>query len=499
MSPSVLWRLREVLGGAGDDALRVARAGLPHLHRRLLELGAATPEEAALLFRQASVLTLPDLDAALEDGRAGRALPPDAVTRLTQGAQALAQEVSALNLGRAWDVLAGLQQTLSAAAPQIVDLVPSGATRRFEPLVHSLVLVGSASDPAGAIDAVCTALGVEDVLARTGRRALLLVQGHEIDIRVAALDEYGTVLFATTGSPSHVRAVSERRGRRALSSREEDVYRQAGIAWIPPELRHDTGEIEAAAKGALPRLLERSDIRGDLHLHTTYSDGQDTLETMVAACVALGYEYIAITDHSETAGASRTLARRQVAQQRDEVLRMRECYPQIAILHGIEVDILHDGRLDFDDETLDGFDIVLASLHDAARHDGAALTRRCLQAIRHPLVNVITHPANQLVGRRAGYALDFEAVYRAAVETGTALEVDGAPSHLDLDGEHARAAVAAGVTLTVDSDCHRARALDRQMRFGVGTARRGWVEPRHVLNTRPLADVQAFVAAKRGR
>ena len=156
-----------------------------------------------------------------------------------------------------------------------------------------------------------------------------------------------------------------------------------------------------------------------------------------------------------------------------------------------------DGRLDFDDKVLEPLDIVLASLHDRAGHDGARLTRRCLTAIRHPLVNVITHPANRLVGRSPGYDLDFEAIYAAAAESGTALEIDGAPSHLDMDGERARAAIGAGVTVTIDSDCHKATLLDRQMRLGVGTARRGWVEARHVLNTRPLADVRAFVAAKR--
>jgi DNA polymerase (family 10) len=262
-------------------------------------------------------------------------------------------------------------------------------------------------------------------------------------------------------------------------------------------MRNDMGEIAAAAAGPLPELVSRADIRGDLHMHSTYSDGQDTLATMVAACVAIGYEYVAITDHSERAAAARTLSLDALARQRDEILRLRAEYPQITILHGIEVDILADGRLDFADDILEQLDIVLASLHDAARQDGPALTRRCVEAIKHPLVNVITHPANQLVGRRAGYALDFPAVYAAAAETGTALEIDGAPSHLDLDGEHARAAVAAGVTVTIDSDCHRARALDRQMRLGVGTARRGWVEPRHVLNCRPLTEVLSFIAAKR--
>ena len=206
---------------------------------------------------------------------------------------------------------------------------------------------------------------------------------------------------------------------------------------------------------------------------------------------------MAITDHSSGAAASRTLARHDIAHQREEIEELRDRFPGMTILHGIEVDILPDGRLDFEDAILEQFDIVLASLHDHARQDADRLTRRSLAAIRHPLVNVLCHPANQLVGHFDGYALDFDALYAAAVETGTALEIDGAPSHLDLDGTHARAAAAAGVTLSIDSDCHRVEALGRQMRFGVGTARRGWVEPRHVLNTRPLSELREFIAAKR--
>ena len=199
-------------------------------------------------------------------------------------------------------------------------------------------------------------------------------------------------------------------------------------------------------------------------------------------------------------GAGYWLVARALYASEDEVLRTKSAAVQT------ETDV-EDGPLTFDPAdappatiaVLEGLDIVLASLHDAAGQDGPRLTRRCIQAIRHPLVNVITHPANQLVGRRPGYALDFDAVFAAAAETGTALEVDGAPSHLDLDGEQARRAVAAGVMLTIDSDCHRARSLQRQMALGIGTARRGWVEPRHVLNTRPLAEVLAFLAAGRRR
>jgi DNA polymerase (family 10) len=218
---------------------------------------------------------------------------------------------------------------------------------------------------------------------------------------------------------------------------------------------------------------------------------------MVQVSAALGYEYIAITDHSERAAAPKTVTIDGLARQRDEIERLRDRFPTLTILHGIEVDIMPDGSLDFADDVLETLDIVLASLHDRHGDDPARLTRRCLSAIAHPLVNIISHPANRLVGRDEGYELDFPAIYAAAAATGTALEIDGAPTHLDLDGGHARMAVAAGVTVAIDSDCHRARLLDRQMRFGVGTARRGWVAPRQVLNTRGIDEVRAFIAAKR--
>jgi DNA polymerase (family 10) len=220
---------------------------------------------------------------------------------------------------------------------------------------------------------------------------------------------------------------------------------------------------------------------------------------MVEQSVALGYDYIALTDHSISSGAAGGLTPPLLRRQRREIDALRNRFPEIAILHGAEVDILPDGRLDFEDEVLAELDIVLASLHDAAGHDGGRLTERYLTAIRHPLVTIVTHPTNREIGRRCGYALDFPALFAAAAETGTALEVDGAPVHLDMDGVLVRQAVAAGVTVTIDSDAHGASRLDPHMQFGIGTARRGWVEARHVLNTRPLADVRAFVDRKRRR
>jgi DNA polymerase (family X) len=486
-------KLRTILLDGADVAIGAARSNLPWLHRRLLEFATVDSSGAAALARDA-ILTLTDLENALHDARLSTG--GDSEQRLRIAARSLALERPQASAGRALELLDSLTLLIGAAAPELEGLTHAGDVRRVEPIADSLVIVGASTDPPGTLD-VIEALPALRVLHRTARRALVTYQQMEVDLRIVAPDEFGTALHVATGSRQHLAAMRSRQGSPRLYGGEADVYADAGLSWIPPELRHDTGEIEAAAAGLLPTLVGREDIRGDLHMHTTYSDGRDSLAEMVQMAATLGYEYIAITDHSERAGAPKTVNRAALVRQRDEIDSLRDRFPGLTILHGIEVDIMADGSLDFTDDVLETLDIVLASLHDSRGHDPARLTRRCLAAIEHPLVNVITHPANRLVGRDPGYDLDFEEIFAAAAATGTALEIDGAPSHLDLDGERARAAVAAGVTVTIDSDCHRARLLDRQMRLGVGTARRGWVEARHVLNTRPIDQVRAFVAAKR--
>jgi DNA polymerase (family X) len=462
----------------------------PYLVRRLGELRLVDAAQQDALVRD-GIVTLPDLQLAMAEDRPWTAAPA-----LQRAMSLLADELRTVSLGRAWDVLDPLLGAVTAACPDVHTLEPAGGVRRAEPIVSGLSVVGCAAAPPRVIEAISALPIVTAVVYRTTRRIVLLFQGHEIDVRIATPDEHGTLLFAATGPAAHVAAVQKRRGVR-LSASETEVYTHAGLGYVPPQLRHAPDAIDAAAARRVPRLVQWEDIRGDLHMHTTYSDGRDSLKRMVMAAHALGYEYFAITDHSEHSAASKTVTPSDLARQRDEIDELRDAADGTTILHGLEVDILPDGSLDCPDAVLQRLDIVLASLHDSAGHSRARLTERCLAAIRHPLVSVITHPGNQLIGHRPAYDMDYDAIYAAAADTGTALEIDGAPSHLDLDGDRARAAAAAGVTLVIDSDCHRARSLDRQMRLGVGTARRGWVEPRHVLNTRPIGDVLAFLAQKR--
>lgn len=462
----------------------------PFLLRRLKELCLVDEAQEDALVRD-GIVTLPDLELAIAEGR-----PSAAVETLARAAALLPVEIRTVSLGRAWDVVEPLISAIASACPDVHGIEASGPMRRGEPLVGSLILVGRAAVPARAIEAIVSLPVLSDILYRASRRLLVVFAGLEVDIRIATPDEYGTLLFATTGPAAHVADVQKRRGVR-LSSSETEVYTHAGLAFLPPQVRHAEDAMQAALARHVPRLVQREDIRGDLHMHTTYSDGRDPLRRMVMVAHGLGYEYIAITDHSEHSAASRSITADALVRQRDEIDDLREAAPGLTILHGLEVDILPNGKLDCPDELLARLDVVLASLHDSAGHSRKKLTERCLGAIRHPLVSAITHPGNQLVGHRPAYDMDYDAIYAAAAETGTALEIDGAPSHLDLDGDRARAAVAAGVTIVIDSDCHRSRALDRQMRMGVDTARRGWVEPRHVLNTRPLGEVLAFLAQKR--
>jgi DNA polymerase (family 10) len=422
-----------------------------------------------------------------------------------------------LPLGRA-HVLASTAIREARRAGLAVDtMIAVGDLRRYEPAVASIELLGIA--PTSEHHAVLSAFTrlplVRGSRVVSDRSVIIGTERNQVTLHLTAPDQAGAALVWHTGSLRHVVALQQRadarglhlqdarlidrEGRHVPCPSEDDLYDRLDLPFIAPELRAGEDEIGAAERNALPALVLERHVRGDLHMHSTWSDGRDGVETMALAARQLGYEYIAITDHSERAWSSHKLSVEEIPRQRQEIESLRRKISGIEILHGVEVDIMVDGSLDFEDTLLEGFDIVLASLHDDCNQAGPQLTDRYLKAIHHPLVNVITHPANRSPAHSAGFDVDFEALFAAAAATGTAMEIDGAPGHLDMDGALARKAVAAGVTVTIDSDCHRAEWLARQMRFGVGTARRGWIEPRHVLNAGSVDDVRAFVARKRSR
>lgn len=493
-----------------------ALADLPADLRWLFESGAVTIEQLAALYAELGSLSAADLADAVQ--REAVATVPGLNAAVEHAVAAalggLRHAIPRIPLGRAVRLVESLASTL-LTFPGIDAVTPVGSLRRGQDTVGDIEMIAPTRDPAAAIDHVARLPQVMRVLHRSERRLYVHMERAQVGLRFPRQEEAGSLLLHLTGSAAHVAALGRlarergatlsREGLRLtadgplISASEEAIYAALGLPFIPPEIRERGDEIEAAAHGPLPALVSASDIRGDLHMHTSYSDGRDSVAVMVEAGRALGYEYMAITDHSPHSASSRNLTLDSVKRQADDIAAAREAHPDIAILHGCEVDILADGRLDFPDRVLERFDIVLASLHEHAGHSSDRLLRRYLAAVRHPLVALITHPTNRLIPFRPGYDLDYDRLLEAAAATGTLIEIDGSPAHLDMDGALARRAVAAGVSIAVSSDCHRGEHLAFQMHLGVTTARRGWVEPRHVVNTWPLADVRATLSRKRAK
>jgi len=505
-APSIVRDALAAIRAVGDKrALTNALKEVPADIRLLIERKVIDVATAARL-ASAGIVTLADLEAAIEQHP--DAAPLDAAAR--QAVHDLRKSRTPIPLGRAWDILDDVLPVIREAGPEIDRVEVVGSTRRFATYSADLEILVSSSDPELTV-ARLTA-GTPDIIRHaTPGRAVLAIERSEIGVHVVRPDVFAAALFHLTGSRTHVAAIRARAASRGLSldwgasdgskhpafAQEADLYAALDLPYIAPELREGEGEIDAAAAGRLPALLTVGDMRGDLHMHTDWSDGRHPIDVMVDAAKALGYEYVAVTDHSKSSAIARGLDADRLSQQRDAIAAARERHPQITILHGAEVDILRDGSLDFPDAVLETLDVVLASLHDPGSDSGKRLTDRYISAMRHPLVQIVTHPTNRLVPGRPGYALDEPRFFEAAVDTGTIVEIDGAPGHLDMDGAMARRAIAAGVDVSVDGDCHRAERLGHQMAFGVAMARRGWVTASHVVNTRPLAALKATLARKR--
>jgi DNA polymerase (family 10) len=332
-----------------------------------------------------------------------------------------------------------------------------------------------------------------------------------VDVRVVPPESFGAAAQYFTGSKAHnIRLRDLAIGKklklneygvfkgdeRVAGKTEDEVYAALGLPWIPPELREDRGEVEAALEGKLPALIEEGDIRGDLQMHSTHSDGAASIEEMARACIALGYEYMAITDHSQSLKIANGLTPARLREQRKEIGRLNEKLAPFRILAGNEVDILSDGTLDLPDKALAALDFAIASIHMGMQQDAERTTARLVKAMQSPYVSAIAHPTGRVIGQRDAYALNFDEVLRVAKETGTALEINAYVDRLDLNDVHARAARDAGVKLLIDTDAHSPAHLP-MMRFGVATARRGWVAKEDVLNTLPLDDLLAALSTKR--
>jgi DNA polymerase (family 10) len=386
----------------------------------------------------------------------------------------------------------------------------AGSVRRMADTAKDIDIIATASDPQALISTLSSLPLVESVEASGEAGARVSTHsGMKVDLRVVAPDQFGNVLQHFTGSKAHNVQLREAAVRRGLHvseygiqddatgetlrcATEQEVYERLGYAWIPPELREGRGELEAAANGSLPRLIELDDLRGDLHCHTTLSDGRQTLEQMVEAAIERGWEYLAVTDHSASHGFGNHVTPQMLEARIDEIAALNERLGgAFRVLAGTESNIHTDGSLDYPDELLERLDWVIGSIHTSFAIDEAAMTDRMIAAIEHPLLDAIGHPTGRKIETRPPYAIDMTRVIEAAARTGTMIEINSAPDRRDMNEIHARAAAEAGVKILIDSDAHSAKNFEL-LRYGIATARRAWITPEQVANTRALDEFLAL-------
>ena len=517
--------LREIPGIGKDLAARIreiAETGDAEYHRELvaefppsvldlLHLQGVGPKTVATLYRDLGIRTLDDLRQAAADGRirALRGMGAKKESLILKALEERQHYAGRRRLNDAQDTADAIITFLRERAPDAI-VEPVGSLRRGCDTCGDLDILVSGAGSSLMDDFVAYPL-VERVLGHGDTKSsILLAGGFQVDLRLVEPHSRGAAMQYFTGSKTHNIALRDRaidRGfklneyglfriddeTRVAGATEEEVYAALGLAWIPPELRESRGEIDAAAADHLPRLIDRTDLRGDLHMHTTETDGKDDVATMVAAARAAGLDYIAITDHSQSLSMANGLDERRAIDHAERIRALDGQIGGVRLLAGIECDIKPDGTLDLADDCLAALDLVIASVHSGFNQDRQQMTERILRAIENPHVDILGHPTGRLILKREPYPVDVEAVIERAAAVGVAMEINAQAHRLDLDDRYARLARDRGVRLVISSDSHSQRAFG-VLRWGVIVARRAWLEPKDVLNTLPF---DSFTAALR--
>ncbi|GAC1321150.1 MAG: DNA polymerase/3'-5' exonuclease PolX [Chloroflexota bacterium] len=495
-----------------------AQRDFPVALASLLTLPGVGPSKARAVYTELGVATLADLEAVARSGRLTNVpgFGHKVVETLLENLERLKGAPRRQLLSDAWVAFAAMRDALGATDERAPFAVV-GSVRRMQDGVGGLdVLAGrdSAEDAESLIDGLVSLPNLVEVLERSSDEASVrLYGGLRVRLIIVPRIAWGAALIWYTGSRVHVARLEglardrgwrltpfgiedEATGKLIERQTEQGVYARLGLPWIAPELREDTGEIEAGVAGQLPKLIELGDIKGDLHTHTNWTDGSESLDAMAAAARARGYLYMALTDHSHNLTVARGLSPQRLAEERALVTRVNAKLAPFEVLLGTEMDILLDGRLDFSDAVLQSLDYVSASVHTGFRQAREVMTERMLRAVSHPLVNTLNHPHGRKIGQREGYAVDMRAVVARAAESGCALELNATPNRLDLNGTWAREGSRSGARFTISSDAHSSTELEF-MQFGVGSARRGWLTADQVLNTRSLDELKEFLGTQR--
>ena len=486
--------------------------GIPEGIYEMLRVPGMGPKTVGLIYKTLHISNLTELEKALQEHKI-KDLPGMGAKKeenILNGIRIIREGNTRMPLGIAVDLVSELM-TYLAANTDIQQMEAAGSYRRMKETLGDIDILVTGKNPDKIIRHFVAYPEVKEVLGAGETKSSVRIGEHfQVDLRVVEDDSFGAALQYFTGSKEHnvkLREIARQKGLKINEygvfrgddkiggKTEADVYASLNLPWIPPEMREDFGEIELAMAHQLPVLIERKDIQGDFHSHTDWSDGKNTMEEMIEAARGKGYRFLGITDHSTSVKIAGGLEPDELLEQINEIKKVQKKYKEITLLAGSEVDIKTDGSLDYPDEILKELDIVIASLHFGSKKDEKENTRRMLAAIHNPYVNIIAHPTMRLLGERDEYPLDMDAVMKAALETGTALEINSSPLRLDLNDRNTRKARDMGIIIAINTDSHKIASFD-SIHLGLGVARRAWLTRENVLNCWSLDDIREFRSRK---
>lgn len=500
--------IRDYLATGTIERYIAEKKDIPDSALEMMSIPGVGPKSASLVYKELGLKNIDELEKAIQEGKLRElsGFGPKKEENILRGIQLYREGSSRMLLGPAFRLVDEILEYMKPVKA-IQRIEPAGSFRRRKESVGDIDILVTAKDPRAVIQHFVEYPGIIDVLGAGDTKSSIRIKGNlQVDLRVVEEDSYGAALQYFTGSKEHnvkLREIARQKGlkvneygvyegdKKIAGKEESDVYESLGMNWIPPELREDIGEIKWAQEGRIPPLLEFKDLKGDLHCHSTWSDGKHPIEELAEYTQKMGYEYLAITDHSGSLKVASGLSSGDLHEQIKEIKSLNRKYQGFTLLTGNEVDILSDGRMDYPDEILKELDFVIASLHIASKKDEKGNTERIIAAIHNPYVTTIGHLTGRMMAERDPYPMDIEAIFKAAAETGTALEINSSYQRMDLKDVHARKAYEMGVILSMGTDTHSIDTF-RDVRLGISVARRAGIPPEKILNTWPLEKIRQF-------
>jgi DNA polymerase (family 10) len=494
-------KIEEYLKTGKIQSFEDLKKEMPETLSVVLSVPSLGPKTAKLLFDELNVTDIDTLEQLAREHKLSElpGIKEKTEENILKGIEMLKRGMERSPLGKVLPIAHDICEYLEYNSP-VQKISIAGSIRRYKDTIKDVDILATSKDPRAVMNSFVHMPQVKDVMMQgTTKSSVLVQEGIQVDLRVVEEESFGAALAYFTGSKTHnirLREMAVKKGlkineygvfrenddKKVGGEHEEDIYAILGLPYIPPELREDSGEIEGALQGRLPRLVELGDIKGDLHVHSKWSDGSHGFEELVEAARERGYEYIAITDHSKGLGIARGLTAERLMEQKKEIDKLNKRLKGFKLIAGVEVDIKSDGKMDFSDDVLKEMDIVVASVHSGFRQNREKITKRLISALRNPYVSVIAHPTGRLIGERDPYDVDMQEVLKVARETGTALEINAYPLRLDINDTYAKMAKEMNVPVVINTDAHVTDQFD-YMSYGVSIARRGWLEKKDVLNT----------------